>query len=178
MSWERAVEFCEWLSKKTGLAVELPTEQQWEWACRAGSTGRFWYGDGKGDFAKYDNLADVQMKTKSGYQGKRWQWRPAVGDRDDGFRVSSPVGSFKANPWGLFDMHGNVAEWTASVYGTGADKAHVKRVIRGGSWSDRPRWAEAGSRWGYREFQKVYNVGFRVVVKDDKTKYTVMNLGR
>lgn len=178
VSWKKAMEFCRWLSKKTGLDVVLPTEEQWEWACRAGSTDRFWYGDGNSSFTEYDNLADVQMKINNWYKGKRWQWRPVIGDQDDGYRVSSPVGSFKPNPWGLYDMHGNVAEWTTSIYRVPSDTAQAKRVIRGGSWSDRPRWAGAGSRWGYREYQKVYNVGFRVVVKDDGTKYTVMNLPR
>ena len=172
ISWEEAMAFCQWLSRRTGLDVSLPTESQWEWACRAGSVHRFWYGHSKTDFAKYDNLADAQMWGPTWDKGKRWQWRPAVSQQDDGYRVSAPVGSYRPNPWGLYDMHGNVAEWTLSQYSP-AGLATNKRVICGGSWSDRPKWAGAGSRWGYKEHQKVYNVGFRVVVKDRKeAKYS------
>jgi formylglycine-generating enzyme required for sulfatase activity len=168
VSWKQARAFCQWLTQATGLNVTLPTETQWEWACRAGSAHRFWYGSSDVDFAVYENLADAQMQTRGQYQGKRWQWRPALGHQDDGYRVSAPVGSFRPNPWGLYDMHGNVAEWTLSAYQS-TDPVAVKRVIRGGAWSDRPKWAGAGIRWGYYEHQKVYNVGFRVVVKDERT---------
>ncbi len=72
------------------------------------------------------------------------------------------------NPWGLLDMHGNVAEWTNSPYGSELGAATDLRVVRGGSWSDRPKWATASVRWGYREHQKVYNVGFRVIVRDPR----------
>ena len=167
VSWEKAMAFCQWLTQRTGLDVILPSEAQWEWACRAGSVQRFWYGKGDTGFTAYDNLADAQMQTRSQYKGKRWQWRPAVAQQDDGHRVSAPIGSFKPNPWGLYDMHGNVAEWTSSLYQS-PGQSPAKRVIRGGSWSDRPKWAGAGVRWGYREHQKVYNVGFRVVVEDKR----------
>ncbi|MFC1760523.1 SUMF1/EgtB/PvdO family nonheme iron enzyme [Planctomycetota bacterium] len=167
VSWERAMTFCQWLSKQTGLDVSLPTESQWEWACRAGSTDPFWYGQGEIDFTKYDNLADGQMWYTSGYKGKRWQWRPAMDHLNDKHRVSAPVGSYQPNPWGLYDMHGNVSEWTSSPYES-ADLSSTKRIICGGSWSDRPLWAGAAKRWAYREHQKVYNVGFRVMLKNTK----------
>jgi len=173
VSWQKATEFCEWLSEQTGLAVTLPAESQWEWACRAGSTGMFWYENTDKGFTEYDNLADRQMINNTRYEGKRWQWRPGIVTQDDGYRVSSPVGSFKPNPSGLYDMHGNVAEWTTSVYESDSHALPTLRVIRGGSWSDRPKWAGAGIRWGYREFQKVYNVGFRVIIKDAHKKYTL-----
>lgn len=172
VSWEQATQFCRWLGAKTGLNVVLPTEAQWEWACRAGSSGPFWYDNAQRGFTEYDNLADLQMKRTTRYQGKRWQWRPGIVTQDDGYRVSSPVGSFKPNPWGLYDIHGNVAEWTSSTYRAGSESSPTLRVIRGGSWADRPKWAGAGSRWGYREFQKVYNVGFRVIVKDEQKTYS------
>ena len=155
--------YCKWLSQKTGLDVGLPTEQEWEWACRAGAETPFWYGDGNSEFDGYANLADAQFRAPT--RPNRIEWRPAIADQDDGHRVSAPVGSFAPNPWGLHDMHGNVAEWTNSVYGSEVDAAADKRVVRGGSWSDRPKWAAASVRWGYREYQKVYNVGFRVIVK-------------
>jgi formylglycine-generating enzyme required for sulfatase activity len=173
VSWERATAFCEWLGRETGLTVSLPSEAQWEWACRAGSSGMFWYEDAQGGFTDYDNLADAHLKRDTRYQGKRWQWRPGIVTQDDGYRVSSPVGSFKPNPWGLYDIHGNVAEWTSSVYRSESGTSPTLRVIRGGSWSDRPKWAGAGIRWGYREFQKVYNVGFRIIVQDEQKTYAL-----
>ncbi len=171
VAWTGAVQYCRWLSQKTGLDIDLPTEQQWEWACRAGSEDPFWYGGLSADFAPYANLADVRFHA--GSHSKEFQWRPGIVDQDDGHRVSAPVGSYRPNPWGLRDMHGNVAEWTASEYRPGSDAAATKRVVRGGSWSDRPKWAGAEIRWGYREFQKVYNVGFRVMVRDDPPALSV-----
>jgi formylglycine-generating enzyme required for sulfatase activity len=167
VSWEEATRYCEWLSQKTGLDVGLPTEHEWEWACRAGAETPYWYGDGDSDFERYANLADAQFRAPT--RSKRIEWRLAIAGQDDGYRVSAPVGSFAPNPWGLHDMHGNVAEWTSSVYGFEVDAGAAKRVICGGSWSDRPRWATASVRWGYREHQKVYNVGFRVIVRKPNT---------
>ena len=78
---------------------------------------------------------------------------------DDGQLVTAAVGSFAANPFGLHDMHGNVAEWTAGYYGSQNDR----RTVRGGSWRDLPNDAGARERYGYRPYQKVFHVGFRVV---------------
>ena len=163
VSWNRAVDFCRWLSKTTGHKVTLPTEMQWEWACRAGAASPLWFGDANADFTQYANLADADFQTVGTYG---WQlpsgaippWRPARTEVRDGFRVSSPVGTFQANPWGLMDMHGNVAEWTLG-------KSGARRIVRGGSWYDRPRYARADSRVAYHAFQPVFDVGFRVVVE-------------
>ena len=82
--------------------------------------------------------------------------------------VTAPVGSYQPNAWGLFDMHGNAAEWTRSTYSsTNAGLKDIsgaeKMVTRGGSWRDRPQRSRSAFRLGYPAWQKVYNVGFRVV---------------
>jgi len=123
VSWNDAVEFCGKLSRKTGKTVRLPTEAEWEYACRAGSTTRFYYGDDP----DYSQLAD-------------YAWYSTDNDSR-----THPVGLKKPNAWGLYDMHGNVWEWCsdrhASSYaraGTldpqGPDSGQY-RVLRGGGWS-------------------------------------------
>ena len=188
LSWQEAVNFCAWLSKKTGKKVSLPTEAQWEWAARAGSDQPFWYGGVDADFAQYANLADVSLSDFSGnpyvqeYEKARYNnpdniydnWIPQVRGVNDGGFLSEPSGKWQANPWGLRDVHGNVAEWTRSVYkpypykdGDGRNDldAAGMRVVRGGSWWDRPKHATASFRRAYRSYQPIYNVGFRVVVE-------------
>ena len=173
LSWSRAAAFCEWLSAATGRKVALPTEEQWEWACRAGTDTPFFYGGLDTDFSRHANMADSTLADFSGnpYQIDRVKarynnpenphdnWIPQDSRFNDGGFVSEPVGRYQPNPWGLLDMHGNVAEWTASVYRPG------RRVVRGGSWYDRPKRCTSSYRYGYREYQGVFNVGFRVVVE-------------
>ncbi len=163
ISWESAVAYCRWLSQETGLRFDLPTEEEWQWACRAGTETPLWYGKVETAFAACENLADARFHES--ISGSVAPWRPAIVEQDDGYRVSAPVGSFRPNPWGLYDMHGNVAEWTASRYAPFSNASSTARTVRGGAWSDRPKSATAETRWGYREFQKVYNVGFRVVLR-------------
>jgi len=98
-------------------------------------------------------------------------WRPADDRFTDGFRVSAPIGTYQPNAWGLFDMHGNVAEWTRTSFDKYRssttdldDPADTRRrVVRGGSWYDRPSQARSGYRASYWPYQQVYDVGFRVV---------------
>ena len=174
VSWDRAMAFCRWLSERTGLGVTLPTEAQWEYACRAGTNSPFWYGDLDADFAACANLADASMR-KIAYEG----WRPkspdlvARDDRfDDGHLVTADVGSYGPNPWGLCDVHGNAWEWTCSTYqpypyqaddGRNQLAGRQDRVVRGGSWYDRPHRCRSAFRLSYPPYQRVFNVGFRVV---------------
>jgi formylglycine-generating enzyme required for sulfatase activity len=180
VSWYQARAFCRWLSETTGRRVNLPTEAQWEYACRAGTATPLWYGPIEADFAESANLADRTLRQVDTFgwglpSGAIPPWRPAIENVNDGFKVSAPVGSFAPNAWGLVDLHGNVAEWTRSAYrpypyreddGRNADEpSPAPRVVRGGSWYDRPVDCRASARARYVPWQRVYDVGFRVVVE-------------
>jgi len=183
INWQEAVRFCEWLGKKTGMQFSLPTEAQWEWACRAGTSTPLWYGETGADFAAFANLADVQTKK---FALERFRPRiaanpapehafiPKVEAVDDKHQIAAPVGSYKPNAWGLYDMHGNVWEWTRSSYrpypywdadGRNDGSVRARKVARGGSWFDRPKRARSSFRLSYEPYQKVHNVGFRVVAE-------------
>ena len=174
VSWNAAMEFCRRLSVATGEPFTLPTEAQWEYACRAGTDAPMNYGAAEGDFAKLANFADASLKVD---MFPRWKlpsgavhnWRARVATVDDKHRVTAPVGSYTPNAWGLHDMHGNAAEWTLSSYrpypynARNAPAATGRKVVRGGSWYDRPQRARSAQRTAYHPHQGVFDVGFRVV---------------
>ncbi len=170
--WDRAVAFCEWLAARTGESFVLPTEEEWEYACRAGTVTAMWYGDPATDFRAVANLADASLLAVDTFgfglpSGAIPPWRPAVAAVNDGHRVSAPVAGFQPNPWGLYDVHGNAAEWTSTpAEGAleGADLSpEARMIVRGGSWYDRPERARCGVRTSYRRYLGLFDVGFRVV---------------
>lgn len=167
VSFNEAAAFCQWLSRRTGRRFRLPTDQEWEAACRAGARGEMWWGDPLADFSRVANLADSNLRTVDTFapwslpSGAIQPWRLADEAVNDGHRVSAPVGSYRANGLGLFDMQGNVAEWTLGMAGPGD-----LRVARGGSWYDRPQDARIGSWTAYPRWQRVFDVGFRVVCEE------------
>jgi formylglycine-generating enzyme required for sulfatase activity len=123
VSWHNAVAYAQWLSQKTGKRFRLPTEAEWEYAARAGTTTAYYWGEGIGN-----NNANCDGC------GSRW---------DD--KQTAPVGSFKPNAFGLFDMLGNVYEWTCSEYKASYDGSEQKCAVsaskyplRGGSWNYGP----------------------------------------
>ncbi len=176
VSWNRAMAFCEWLSKKSGLNVTLPTEEQWEKACLAGRKGRYHFeGD---DFSPWENLADKTFASVGftgrcecperhfivGGYGNCNLVPEGVTQADrryaDGGVVTMPVGSYKPNALGLHDMHGNACEWTLTDYAPG------EKVVKGGSWFDQPSRAHVDIRRGYAPWHNVFNAGFRVVANE------------
>lgn len=193
VSWQEAAAFCRWLAETSGLAIALPTEAQWEWACRAGTASAFWFGGFDADYSHCANLADKSLAefaadtALDSYSSARPMVRPNRYDdwvpRDDRFNdggfITQPGGKYQANPWGLHDMHGNAWEWTSSAYqpypyrdDDGRNKPHLAgmpRVARGGSWYDRPKRCTSSSRLSYPPWQRVFNVGFRVVCLDPET---------
>ncbi|MDO4587521.1 MAG: SUMF1/EgtB/PvdO family nonheme iron enzyme [Planctomycetia bacterium] len=189
ISWAEAVGFCDWLSEKTGKKFRLPTEAEWEWAARSGSDLPFWFGDLNADFSRYENLADESTRLfvvagvdPQPINHQDWQaFIPRANGINDGNMLAQEVGGYEANPWGLYDMFGSVAEWTLSDYkpypyqvsdGRNNGDPTIKKVVRGGSWRDRPQWARAGLRRPYESWQKVYNVGFRVICEDDLSGFS------
>jgi formylglycine-generating enzyme required for sulfatase activity len=177
VSQQEATAFCLALGKKLGRCIALPSEAEWEWACRAGSTAPLWYGDFNTDFSRLENLAGREQRELAFQAKPKWFLRD---DRfDDRMLVSAPVGSFQPNPWGLCDMAGNVAEWTRTAYRADPDAAagnvhdssgdpQIERVVRGGSWRSRPTDATSARRWKYPAWRKVFDVGFRVVLEVDR----------
>lgn len=183
VSYNQAMEYCKTLSEKTGLNITLPTEAQWEWACRAGSAEDFWYGGMHADFGKKENLADKttlkfavigldpQPMEESNYWYKYYTYLPKESSVDDGNLIQVGGKGYEANPFGLYNMHGNVAEWTRSDYLPYAYKENPKntseyKVVRGGSFIDRPKYATAHTRKFYYPYQPVFNVGFRMIIED------------
>ncbi len=162
VSWLEATEFCDRLSKHTGRQYQLPSEAQWEYACRAGSKTPFSTGD-----TIISQLADYRANVT--YKAE------SPGDYR---QATMPVGSFSANGFGLHDMHGNVWEWCADGwhrnYRSAATNGRARRqvsgklaqlrTIRGGSWLDSPDKVRSASRSGYAETALNRTIGFRVMM--------------
>lgn len=172
VNWNQAQEFCRWLSQETAAVFDLPTEAQWEYACRAGTATPLNFGACSTDFGQLANLADERVNNLCRNDSPRWI--PSVQSVNDGSIISDHVGKYAANAFGLCDMHGNVAEWTRTAYrpypynsgdGRDAPAADGKRVVRGGSWYDRPQRARSSFRLAHEPWQRVFNVGFRVVLE-------------
>ncbi len=159
VNWHEAKAFCDWLSRKEGLPYRLPTEAEWEYACRAGTTTPFWTGE---------TLPEVFARNP------RNSWYPDP-LRSQGRQevVALTVGKTPANPWGLFDMHGNVEEWCGDWYGPyepGSKTDPVGRadgdfkVTRGGSHGTVGYYLRSANRSGTVPEDRSWLIGFRVVI--------------
>ncbi len=165
VSWNDAVAFAKWVSQKEGKTYRLPTEAEWEYACRAGTTTRYSCGDDPEGLAEVGNVADATAREK-------YPERNAIAARD-GFVYTSPVGRYRSNAWGLHDMHGNVWEWCWDWCGEDFYKASrvddpagpleaAYRVIRGGSWDHDPRHCRSAYRFSPAPDFRASNLGFRL----------------
>ena len=156
ISWNDAKAYTDWLSRKTGKAYRLPTEAEWEYAARAGTaTARYW-GEDPSQSCSYANLGDRSAKEKVSGWITLYKQEHACSDN---YAYTAPVGSFKPNRFGLYDMLGNVLEWTEEC-NSGDCK---KRGIRGGAWSNNAQPARsANRRWeGVTAHSSIF--GFRPV---------------
>ncbi|MBR3702636.1 MAG: SUMF1/EgtB/PvdO family nonheme iron enzyme [Alistipes sp.] len=182
ISWNQAMEFCRAMSERTGVQLTLPTEAQWEWACRAGSDADFWWGALGEDFSRNDNLADQSLRKmavsgvdpqpvhESSWVYDFYTFMPREDSVNDGTMTIADVAKYAPNAWGLYDMHGNVAEFTRSAYvpypyrGEKQDGDAVS--VRGGAWNVPPKLSAAYCRESYLKWQPANNVGFRVVIEE------------
>lgn len=160
VSWHDAVAYTQWLTQQTGKQYRLPTEAEWEYAARAGTTTQYWWGNKIG-----------QNRAACDGCGAQWGW--------DANRMTAPVGSFAPNPFGLYDTVGNVWEWVADPWHDNYIKAPTearlweeqggnKRLLRGGSWLNLPSDCRVSDRVGASPNNRDGFVGFRVVLVDWK----------
>ncbi|MDB9435285.1 formylglycine-generating enzyme family protein [Dolichospermum lemmermannii CS-548] len=157
VSWNNAVNFCQKLSQKTGKNYKLPSEAQWEYACRAGTTTPFYFGESiTPDLVNYDGNYAYAAAPKGQYRGQ-----------------TTDVGTFPPNAFGLYDMHGNVWEWceddwqenyiNAPIDGSALISQSNIKLLRGGSWDDDPDYCRSAYRYKRDLDYYYYFFGFRVV---------------
>ncbi len=160
VSWNDANRYLGWLTKETGRNYRLPTEAEWEYAARAGTTTARYWGDGVDASAcGYANVAN-----------KEHGWSTAF-PCSDGYEFTAPVGSFQPNGWKLNDMLGNVWEWTCSAFAKEYDGSESKcskkdttgpLAVRGGAWNDGPAWVRSASRFRDAPADRFNGQGFRL----------------
>ena len=175
ITWDDASEFCKWLSKKEGKTYRLPTEAEWEYACRAGTTTIFQNGDDPNDLVKIGNVLDQTMKSKLPSNALNAQ---SIVENSDGILFTAPVGSFKPNAFGLYDMHGNLWEWCQDWYAVGyfskspvndpqGPASGTHHIIRGGSWNGGAVFSRSATRNWKPTLSRSWGSGFRVVCEID-----------
>ena len=175
ISFDDAVAFCRWMSRKTSRPVRLPTEAQWEYAARGGTQTAYAWGDKRDDGHGWANASDATAKKRfRGWKGFKWE---------DGHVFTAPVGYYKANAFGLHDMHGNAWEWCADWYAKDYYKNGAKvdptgpesgstRVLRGGGWMSTASRCRVSGRTGckLRGSYCDYIQSFRIVIEADDTR--------
>ncbi len=167
VSWNDAVAYAQWLSNVTGQRYRLPTEAEFEFALRAGTTTAYWWGDAHPSRV-VGNLTGEGDRSRS----KR-TWAKAFANYRDGFWGPAPVARFEANGFGLYDLGSNVSEWTEDCWhqnflrapedgSAWVNRGCTKRVVRGGSWGSEPDQARSAYRLGVAADTGSARVGFRV----------------
>ncbi len=178
VSWNDAVAMARWLSQYEGKVYRLPSEAEWEYACRAGSRSRYSSGDAPESLSAQANLFDQDSATN-------WpRWAKQALPFHDGWAFTAPVGSFAANAFGVHDMHGNVWEWVADFHADdyyqrspvddprGPEEGDL-RVRRGGSWHSWAFYARCSYRNWNTPSSRYTLVGFRLLLEADHPALTV-----
>lgn len=166
VDWHDAAAYAEWLSAQSGRHYRLPSEAEWEYAAAAGSVSEYSFGDDAGLLCGNGNVGDRSAAARYAY----FTWTV---DCNDGYADSAPTGSFPPNGFGLYDVHGNVAEWTADCWNDDYLDAPAdgspwivaecgSRVVRGGSWFDGPAEQRLRVRYGNDSAMKQSDLGFRI----------------
>jgi len=157
VTWNDAVAFCEWLSRKEDETYRLPSHAEWEYACRAGTATTYYHGDDPEGLARVGNVADATAKARF------IDW-PTISARD-GYVFTAPVGSFRSNAFGLSDMHGNVFEWChgrRSLWFSLRTRSPQRFPVRGGSWIVDAWHCRSASRYVESHDFRHCHLGFRV----------------
>ncbi|ATG89081.1 formylglycine-generating enzyme family protein [Methylomonas koyamae] len=161
VSVDDAEAYIKWLNQKTGKHYRLPTEAEWEYAARGGSAAARFWGDNPDGACKYANVADLSLQKADS--------KAIPHNCEDGYVFTAPVGSYSPNAFGLYDMLGNVWEWTCSAdsgYGSSEEEKCTgllsRRIYRGGSWINTADYVRSASRYGYIPSFRFNNVGFRL----------------
>lgn len=172
VSWNDCQKVLHWLNGMAeGGMFRFPTEAEWEYMARAGSKTKFFWGDGVSEIVQYANTLDRAAKVK--FSGLTW-----APDYDDGHGVTAPVGRFKPNAYGLYDIAGNVWEWCQDygrLYKPGSWNNPIGsdpwyRSIRGGSWSNKADCALSAYRGGNTGTNRRDDAGFRVIFVPSKNR--------
>jgi formylglycine-generating enzyme required for sulfatase activity len=167
VSWNDAHAYVQWLSKRTGKQYRLPSEAEFEYALRGGTSTRYWWGNGT-PATRVENLTGSGDRSR---QGRRWT-NSFAGYRD-GYWGPAPIQSFSPNPFGLYDIGGNLSEWVADCWHVNYTRASddgsawvkpgcTQRVLRGGSWGSAPEQVRSAYRLGADASTRSGRVGFRV----------------
>ncbi|WP_373651433.1 formylglycine-generating enzyme family protein [Schlesneria sp. DSM 10557] len=174
VTWDDAVAFCDWLTAKEGHLYRLPTEAEWEYACRAGTSSQYSFGDNPEELVKHANSAD-NSRLKFFYPGTTdADVRSRFVSGDDKFVWTAPIGRFQPNNFGLYDMHGNGWEWCSDYFeqnyyedsptedplGPVEGETHV---LRGGGFYDGPFHLRCARRHSELPSGRDYGSSFRVV---------------
>ncbi|GGF53263.1 SUMF1/EgtB/PvdO family nonheme iron enzyme [Alteromonas lipolytica] len=161
-------EFIAWLQQRTGKKYRLPTEAEWEYAARAESLSNYSFGDDETLLCRYANIADNTLFSN----GENWNEKTECTDR---YLFTAPVKSFKANAFGLYDMHGNVWEWvhdcwSKEIFDEAYDELNFsqceKRVVRGGSWANAANFVKSSYRGADVAFERFSSLGFRLALSE------------